>query len=53
MSETRAHFELKEVEYLNESLFVENQLRQMHKFFKFGTAYAPKTECRVTNIPPR
>ena len=28
MSETRAHFELKEVEYLNGSLFVENQLRQ-------------------------
>ena len=28
MSETRAHFELKTVEYLNGSLFVENRLRK-------------------------
>ena len=32
MSETRAHFELKEVEYLNRSLFVENQLPQRQRF---------------------
>ena len=51
MSEIRAHFELKRVEYSNGSLFVENQLRKGIGF-EIWTAYAPKTECRVTHIPP-
>ena len=42
MSETRVHFDLKRVEYLNGSLFVENQLRKGIGFEILGPHMHPK-----------
>ena len=50
MSETRAHFELKRVNDLNGSLFVDNQLRKGIGFELWDRICARKTECRVTYI---